>query len=88
MDLKSELGVHPKKVTDVAGWLTEAYNPKLAKYRRLLVLSGPSGAAKTATLRILAEEFDIDILEYRNGSNLSFAVDDCEYTLSPGGRPD
>lgn len=80
--------MHPKKVTDVANWLTEAYNPKLAKYRRLLVLSGPSGAAKTATLRILADEFDIDILEYRNGSNLSFAVDDCEYNISPGGRPD
>lgn len=88
MDPKSELGVHPKKVTDVANWLTEAYNPKLAKYRRVLVLSGPSGAAKTATLRILAEEFDVDILEYRNGSNLSFGVDDCEVLISPDRRLD
>ena len=44
--MQDELGVHPKKVTDVFNWLQEAYNPKLAKYRRLLVLSGPSGAAK------------------------------------------
>lgn len=70
--------MHPKKVNDVAGWLDEAYNPRLAKYRRLLVMSGPSGAAKTATLRVLAEELDIDILEYRNGSNFTFASDDSE----------
>lgn len=79
--MQDELGVHPKKVTDVFNWLQEAYNPKLAKYRRLLVLSGPSGAAKTTTLRILADELDVEILEYRNGSNLTFAVDDSE--LSP-----
>lgn len=70
--------MHPKKVTDVFNWLQEAYNPKLEKYRRLLVLSGPSGAAKTTTLRVLADELDVEILEYRNGSNLTFAVDDSE----------
>lgn len=69
---RDTLAVHPRKVTDVNNWLNEAYNPKLAKYRRLLVLSGPSGAAKTATLKILAEEQEIEILEFRNGSNLSF----------------
>ena len=62
----------------MANWIGEAYNPKLAKYRRLLVMSGPAGAAKTATLRVLAEENDIDILEYRNTGNLEFANDDCE----------
>jgi cell cycle checkpoint protein len=71
--------VHPKKVKDVAGWLDEAYNPRLSKYRRLLVMSGPSGAAKTATLRVLADELDIDMLEYRNGSNFTFASDDSEF---------
>ncbi|KAL8292578.1 hypothetical protein RQP46_001190 [Phenoliferia psychrophenolica] len=72
---REDLGVHAKKVQDVANWLDEAYNPKLAKYRRILVMSGPSGAAKTATLRILAEENDIELVEYRNGNNLSFAGD-------------
>lgn len=70
--LQDELGVHPKKVEDVNNWLNEAYNKKLAKHRRLLVLSGPAGAAKTATLKILAQEQEIEILEYRNSSNLSF----------------
>lgn len=79
---QEELGVHPKKVQDVANWVGEAYNSKLAKYRRLLVMSGPTGAAKTATLRVLAKELDIDILEYRNSGNLEFANDDCKFQVS------
>lgn len=67
--------MHPGKVKDVDGWLGEAFNPKLAKYRRLLVLSGPAGAGKTATLRVLAEEHGADILEYRNPQNLKLAGD-------------
>lgn len=70
---QDELGVHPAKIKDVAGWLEEAYNPKLAKYRRLLVLSGPAGAGKTATLQALARDNEIDILEYKNSHNLQFA---------------
>ncbi|KAK4690504.1 hypothetical protein P7C70_g9563, partial [Phenoliferia sp. Uapishka_3] len=72
---RDDLGVHPKKVQDVANWLDEAFNPKLAKYRRILVMSGPSGAAKTATLRILAKEYGVEVVEYRNGGNHSFAGD-------------
>ncbi|KAM0750463.1 Rad17-domain-containing protein [Meredithblackwellia eburnea MCA 4105] len=70
---KDDLGVHPKKVLDVEHWFQEAFDSKLGKYRRLLVLSGPSGSAKTATLRVLAKELDVDILEYRNPANFSFA---------------
>ncbi len=81
---QEELGVHPNKVKDVAGWLDEAYNPKLSKYRRLLVLSGPAGAGKTATLGVLAREGEIDILEYKNSHNLQFASLDRKYsTLTP-----
>ena len=58
-------------------------NPKLAKYRvryasiarrlslmshqRILVLTGPAGSAKTATLRVLSKEMDFDIQEYKSG---------------------
>ena len=73
---QDELGVHPKKVNDVSGWFDEAYNPKLAKYRRLLVLSGPAGAAKTATLRLLAEEHGVDVVEFRNTSTTAVANED------------
>lgn len=73
--------MHPRKVKDVEDWLGEAFNPKLAKYRRILVLSGPSGSAKTTTLRILAQESEIDILEYRNPSNLDFAGEGGEFQI-------
>ncbi|KAK4052775.1 RFC checkpoint protein Rad17 [Microbotryomycetes sp. JL201] len=72
---RDELGVHPKKVDSVAGWFDEAYNPRLAKYRRLLVLAGPAGAAKTATLRLLAQESNVEIIEFRNAGNTSVAND-------------
>ncbi|KAK4057443.1 RFC checkpoint protein Rad17 [Microbotryomycetes sp. JL221] len=65
---REDLGVHPNKVKDVAGWFEEAFNPKLSKYRRVLVLTGPSGAAKTATLQLIAKDGDVDIVEYRNAS--------------------
>lgn len=60
-------------MTDVSNWLSEAFNPILAKYRRILILSGPSGSAKTTTLKILTDEEGIEVLQYRNGSNHDFA---------------
>lgn len=82
---QEDLAVHAKKVTDVQNWMEEAFNPKLAKYRRVLVMSGPSGAAKTATLTMLAKEMGVSILEYRNGGNLSFAHEEGECTRAREG---
>ncbi|GAA6039753.1 hypothetical protein JCM8097_004201 [Rhodosporidiobolus ruineniae] len=42
-------------------------NPKLVKYRRVLVLSGAAGSAKTAALKVLCEEMDVDIVEWAEG---------------------
>ncbi|TFY76664.1 hypothetical protein EWM64_g7350, partial [Hericium alpestre] len=65
---QEELAVHKRKVSDVRRWLLDAYEGgKLTKYRRLLVLSGPAGSGKTATLRVLARELGLNILEWRNG---------------------
>ncbi|KAA1477918.1 Rad17-domain-containing protein [Dentipellis sp. KUC8613] len=67
---ESELAVHKRKVADVRGWLGEALDAgKLSKYRRLLVLIGPAGSGKTATVRVLAREMGIDIIEWRNASS-------------------
>ena len=51
------LAVHKRKVGDVRAWLTEALEgpPNLAKHRRILVLTGPAGAGKTATVRALSQ---------------------------------
>ncbi|THH14857.1 hypothetical protein EW146_g5546 [Bondarzewia mesenterica] len=66
-----DLAVHKRKVEDVRRWLVESVGSgKLEKYRRLLVLTGPAGSAKTATIRVLARELGIEILEWRNSPNV------------------
>ncbi|TFK67761.1 P-loop containing nucleoside triphosphate hydrolase protein [Pluteus cervinus] len=67
---EAELAVHVKKVEDIRRWLLEAFeggpSKKLVKYRRVLALTGPAGAGKTATLKILAKDLDFEILEWRS----------------------
>ncbi|KAI0301597.1 Rad17 cell cycle checkpoint protein-domain-containing protein [Multifurca ochricompacta] len=65
-----DLAVHKRKVDDVRRWLAEAFSEiGLSKHRRLLILSGPAGSGKTATLRVLAREMDFEIAEYKNNTN-------------------
>ncbi|KAF7318952.1 hypothetical protein HMN09_00231000 [Mycena chlorophos] len=58
-----ELAIHPKKVEDVRRWLTEALvggpSGKLRSLERILALTGLAGTGKTATIRVLAKEFDL-----------------------------
>ncbi|KAI0047880.1 P-loop containing nucleoside triphosphate hydrolase protein [Auriscalpium vulgare] len=64
---EEELAVHKRKVEDVRRWLQEAFGGgKIAKYRRLLVLTGPAGSAKTTTLRILSRTLNFNVVEWRN----------------------
>ncbi|GAA5966338.1 hypothetical protein JCM21900_003101 [Sporobolomyces salmonicolor] len=80
---REELSIHPRKVSDVAGWLGEAFgpNPRIAKYRRALVLSGPAGAGKTACLRVLAKEMGVEIVEWKETSNVELANDDARESV-------
>ncbi|KAI0292520.1 Rad17 cell cycle checkpoint protein-domain-containing protein [Russula brevipes] len=65
-----DLAVHKRKVDDVRRWLVEAFDEKgRARRCRLLVLTGPAGSAKTATLRVLAREMDFDVVEYKDNTN-------------------
>ncbi|CAK7214446.1 RFC checkpoint protein Rad17 [Sporothrix curviconia] len=59
-----ELAVHKKKVADVRRWLEDVMLGRLRQ--RLLVLKGAAGTGKTTTLRLLAKDMDLDILEWRN----------------------
>ncbi|KAH9896590.1 Rad17 cell cycle checkpoint protein-domain-containing protein [Cubamyces lactineus] len=76
---EEDLAVHKRKVQDVRQWLLEAYeggpSGKLRKYRRVLVLTGPAGTAKTATIRVLARELNYEILEWRNSMDEHFNQD-------------
>ncbi|KAG8903931.1 Cell cycle checkpoint protein rad17 [Tulasnella sp. 403] len=77
---EAELAVHKKKIADVRGWLLDALdggpNGRLRKYRRVLALTGPAGVGKTATIRVLAKELDLEIIEWKNGRDENYDEDD------------
>ncbi|CBX95493.1 hypothetical protein LEMA_P026450.1 [Plenodomus lingam JN3] len=59
-----ELAVHKRKVADVRSWLTDVFNGKSRK--RLLLLKGPAGSAKTTTMALLSKELGIAMHEWKN----------------------
>ncbi|KAL8795560.1 MAG: hypothetical protein Q9195_001981 [Heterodermia aff. obscurata] len=66
-----ELMVHKKKVADVRDWFENVYSGRNCK--RLLILRGPSGAGKTATLTALAKTMDVNVSEWKNPVNSGFS---------------
>ncbi|TRM58560.1 Rad17 cell cycle checkpoint protein-domain-containing protein [Schizophyllum amplum] len=71
---EAELAVHVKKVASVRTWMKEALEgEKLRKYRRILVLTGPAGTGKTSTVKVLAREMGLDIMEWRNETSANKA---------------
>ncbi|KND01073.1 checkpoint protein rad24 [Spizellomyces punctatus DAOM BR117] len=72
---ENELAVNNKKVSDVKKWLVDALSTADGLRRskgqtaKLLVLTGPSGAGKTAVLRTLSKEMNFEILEWSNPIN-------------------
>ncbi|KAI6029595.1 Rad17 cell cycle checkpoint protein-domain-containing protein [Pisolithus microcarpus] len=57
---EADLAVHKRKAFEGGP------SRKLRKYRRILVLTGPAGTAKTTTLRVLSRELGFEILECAN----------------------
>ncbi|KAJ1967464.1 RFC checkpoint protein Rad17 [Dispira parvispora] len=68
--IKADLAVNKRKVTEVQTWLQAALQPRTthnARWsHRLLVLTGPPGVGKTATLRVVANELEANIIEWIN----------------------
>lgn len=66
-----ELAVHKKKVSGVRMWIESALSGR--DHKRLLILRGPSGAGKTATIVTLAMAMGVDLSEWKNpvGSDYS-----------------
>lgn len=61
---RDDLAVHKKKVQEVESWLVESASG--VKGRKLLLLTGPSGCGKTATVRVMAREAGLNLLEWTN----------------------
>ncbi|KAJ3063784.1 Cell cycle checkpoint protein rad17 [Podochytrium sp. JEL0797] len=83
--LASDLAVHTKKIQDVHTWFLDALDPSSATLRRLhkshriLALTGISGSAKTAVVRVLAMEMDIEVVEWVNPVN-EFGFDSANHS--------
>ncbi|MCJ1351857.1 MAG: Cell cycle checkpoint protein rad17 [Icmadophila ericetorum] len=60
----SELAVHKKKIADVEKWLNYSFNGR--GRQKILVLKGPAGSGKTATIQLLAKSIDADLIEWKN----------------------
>lgn len=41
---------------------------RIRKYRRILVLSGPAGVGKTTTLKVVAKELNVEVVEWEEGA--------------------
>nr|OQO22431.1 hypothetical protein B0A51_13249 [Rachicladosporium sp. CCFEE 5018] len=65
-----ELAVHKRKVADVRGWLEMASS---GRRRKVLVLKGAAGSAKTTTIKVLAKEMGIETSEWRNPAGADYA---------------
>ncbi|KAF2432960.1 Rad17-domain-containing protein [Tothia fuscella] len=59
-----ELAVHKKKVQDVRTWLDSVMSGRDRK--RLLILKGAAGTGKTTTIRLLSQNLNFGINEWRN----------------------
>ena len=75
-----ELAVHKKKVTDVTQWLDGAFSGKSRK--RLLILKGPAGSGKTATMLLLAKALKFEINEWKNPATSDYTSHDYVSVLS------
>ncbi|KAJ9631624.1 RFC checkpoint protein Rad17 [Taxawa tesnikishii (nom. ined.)] len=69
----SELAVHKKKISDVRNLLNTATSRKDPP--KLIVLRGPAGSGKTATVNLLAKEMGIEILEWKNPAGADMSSD-------------
>ncbi|BFZ62201.1 RFC checkpoint protein Rad17 [Saitoella coloradoensis] len=71
------IAVHKKKVQEVRSWLEGILSGRTRK--RLLILTGPAGAGKTATVEVLAKEIGFETLEWRNPTNDGGVKDEIDY---------
>ena len=68
-----DLVIHPKKVEEVKAWLRDAFkssveNPNLCQENKgnIILLTGPPGCGKTATIKALSHDLKFSIQEWTN----------------------
>lgn len=61
---KDDLAIHAKKLAELDDWFRTIKTSKVKRSAPILLISGPSGSAKTAALKVLAKEFHYAISEW------------------------
>lgn len=61
---KSDLAVHPKKVAEIEDWFRAVKERKIKSAAPMLLVTGPSGSAKSATIKMIAADFGYAISEW------------------------
>jgi len=69
-----EVVVHKKKVSDVRSWLEAALAGQA--FKKLVVLKGPAGSGKTATIQCLAKALGFTVLEWKSPTGSDFSTGD------------
>uniref|UniRef100_K7G9G5 Cell cycle checkpoint protein RAD17 n=1 Tax=Pelodiscus sinensis TaxID=13735 RepID=K7G9G5_PELSI len=74
---QNELAVHKKKIEEVETWLkVHIFQRQPKQGGSILVLTGPPGCGKSATIQILAKELHVLVQEWTNPISLDFRKED------------
>uniref|UniRef100_A0A6I8N2I8 Cell cycle checkpoint protein RAD17 n=1 Tax=Ornithorhynchus anatinus TaxID=9258 RepID=A0A6I8N2I8_ORNAN len=83
-ETQSELAVHKKKIEEVETWLkAQILKGQPKQGGSILLLTGPPGCGKTATLQILTKDLGIQVQEWINPVFLDFRKDDFKDMFNP-----
>ncbi|XP_019387838.1 PREDICTED: cell cycle checkpoint protein RAD17 isoform X1 [Crocodylus porosus] len=76
-ETRSDLAVHKKKVEEVETWLkSQIFERQPKQGGSVLLLTGPPGCGKTATVQILVRDLGIQVHEWINPISLDFTKED------------
>ncbi|NWV62255.1 RAD17 protein, partial [Malurus elegans] len=81
-ETQNDLAVQKKKIEEVETWLkTHVFQGQPKKGGSVLLLTGPPGSGKTATLQILAKDLGLQVQEWTNPLSLDFTKEDLKNML-------
>ncbi|NWI89100.1 RAD17 protein, partial [Pitta sordida] len=79
---QGDLAVQKKKIEEVEAWLIKhTCQPQPRQGGSVLLLTGPPGCGKTATLRILARDLGLQVQEWANPLSLDSTKEDLKSTF-------